>query len=235
MGLLWHEDELGSHRLKLDYLTHEETDNSGVFVGFPDPGDDPWVAVEEGYEVQIDPFGAPDGDPLTRTGAVYGFQAADSHPEVVGEWNTMEIEVDDPVIRVWINGELVNEFESTDPGRDLSSGHVGLQNHGADDLVWFRDVQVTDLEDEAEAYTFDEVLDRIGELVEEGRLTSSEAGRLTRQLELAEHHVGVGRPAQAGRSLDRFRTAAQAVADESAREELADLADGLEHLTTPTG
>lgn len=146
MGLLWHEDELGSYRLKLDYLTHEETDNSGVFVGFPDPADDPWVAVNEGYEVQIDPFGAPAGDPLTRTGAVYTFRAADSHPEVVGEWNTMEIEVDDPVIRVTINGELVNEFESTDPARDLSSGRVGLQNHGGSDLVWFRDVQVADLD-----------------------------------------------------------------------------------------
>ncbi|WP_039831599.1 ThuA domain-containing protein [Nocardiopsis valliformis] len=234
MGLLWHEDELGSYRLKLDYLTHEETDNSGVFVGFPEPGDDPWVAVEEGYEIQIDPYGAPDGDPLTRTGAVYSFQAADSHPEVVGEWNTMEIEVDDPMIRVWINGELVNEFESTDPARDLSSGQVGLQNHGDNDLVWFRDVQVIDLEDEAETYTFAEVIERIEAMVEEGVLTVSEATRLTRHLELAEHHVGVDRPAQAGRSLDRFRTTAQSVADDSAREELAGLADGLEHLTTTT-
>lgn len=233
MGLLWHEDELGSYRMKLDYLTHEESDNSGVFVGFPDPGDDPWVAVNEGYEIQIDPYGAPDGDPLTQTGAVYTFQAASSHPEVVGEWNTMEIEVDDPMIRVWINGELVNEFESTDPARDLSAGRVGLQNHGANDLVWFRDVQVTDLEDETETFTFAEVHERVGELAEAGGLTASEATRLTRQLELAEHHVSVGRPAQAGRSLDRFRTTAETVADPDTREELGRLADGLEHLTAP--
>ncbi|WP_460776330.1 ThuA domain-containing protein [Nocardiopsis nanhaiensis] len=232
MGLLWHEEELDSFRLELDYLTHEETDNSGVFVGFPDPDDDPWVAVDEGYEVQIDPYGAPDGDPIAQTGAIYSFQAADSHPEDVGEWNTMEIEVEDPMIRVWINGELVNEFESTEPDRDLSSGHIGLQNHGDDDLVWFRDVQVTDLEDDTEPTTFGEVQERVDALTEEGGLTGSEERRLTPQLELGEHHTDVGRPAQADRSVDRFVAVVETVADDNAREELLDLADGLRTLST---
>ncbi|MBR8740968.1 ThuA domain-containing protein [Nocardiopsis sp. MG754419] len=232
MGLLWHETELDEYRLKLDYLTHEESDNSGVFVGFPDPEDDPWVAVEQGYEIQIDPYGAPEGDPINRTGAIYEFQAATSHPEVVGEWNTMEIEVVDPVIRVWINDTLVNEFTSTDPARDLSSGFVGLQNHGDADTVWFRDVQVTDEVTEPEPVTFAEVAERIDELAAEGALTHSEARRLTARLELAEHHVGAGRPAQAGNSLDRFVAVAETVSDESAGEELLGLAARLRHLTT---
>ncbi|SIO84791.1 ThuA domain-containing protein [Nocardiopsis sp. JB363] len=231
MGLLWHETELDSYRLKVDYLTHEETDNSGVFVGFPEPGDDPWVAVDEGYEIQIDPYGAPSGDPINRTGAVYEFQAATSHPEVVGEWNTMEIEVDDPHIRIRINGELVNEFENTDSDRDLSAGHVGLQNHGDADTVWFRDVQVTDEVTEPEPVTFAEVTERIDALSEEGALTPSEARRLTTRLELAEHNVDVGRPTQAGDSLDRFVEVAETVTDESTREELLDLAEGLRSLT----
>ncbi|WP_378626227.1 ThuA domain-containing protein [Nocardiopsis alba] len=230
MGLLHHETELGSYRLKLDYLTPEESDNSGVFVGFPDPGDDPWVAVDQGYEIQIDPFGAPAGDPLTRTGAVYGFQEASSHPEVVGEWNTMEIEVDDPMIRVSVNGELVNEFESTDPDRDLSSGFIGLQNHGDADTVLFRDVQVMDLEDEVEPITFTEVSERIDALADEGSLTHSEARRLAPQLRLIEHHLDTGRPAQAERSLERFVAVVESVVDDDAREELTDLATRLRAL-----
>lgn len=229
MGLLWHETELESYRLKLDFLAAEETDNSGVFVGFPEPGDDPWIAVDEGYEIQIDGYGAPDGDPIHQTGAVYDFQAADSHPARVGEWNEMEIEVADPMIRVWINGELVNEFESTDPARDLSSGHIGLQNHGDADRVLFRDVRVQEL-DAVEPVTFAEVQERVDALEADGALTVSEARRLTPQLELAEHHLNVGRTGQATLALDRFVGVAEAVADEAAREELLELADRLRPL-----
>ncbi|WP_159942844.1 MULTISPECIES: ThuA domain-containing protein [unclassified Nocardiopsis] len=229
MGLLWHELEMESYRLKLDFLTPEESDNSGVFVGFPDPGNDPWAAVGEGYEIQIDPYGAPAGDPVHQTGAVYGFRAADSHPAEVGAWNEMEIEVDAPMIRVWINGELVNEFESTDPARDLSSGHVGLQNHGEADQVRFRDIRVQELET-AEPVTFAEVHERIDALEADGALTVSEARRLVPQLTLAEHHLNVGRPAQAGRALNRFVEVAEAVADDGAREELLELADRLRPL-----
>ena len=226
MGLLWHETELDAYRFKTDFFTPDEHDNSGVFVGSPDPGDDPWVAVDEGYEVQIDPYGAPDGEPVTRTGAIYQFQEADSHPTEIGDWNTMEIEVDDPMIRVWINGELVNEFESEDPARDLSSGHVGLQNHGDEDEVLFRNVQVMDLAEEDPA-TFQEVIERIDELEEEGSLTASEVRRLEPQLELAERHVDAARPAQAERALERFRTVAEQVAAQEAGEELIELADRL--------
>jgi hypothetical protein len=170
-----------------------------VFVGFPDPGDDPWVAVNEGYEVQIDPFGAPSGDPLAQTGAIYGFQAASAHPAVVGEWNTLEIEVDDPVIRVWVNGEQVNGFESTDPARDLSSGYVGLQNHGDTDRVLLRDVRVRDLEpvDPVEPISFTGAREAIADLAGEGLLSLSEERRLLPQVELAEHNHGVGRADQA--------------------------------------
>lgn len=229
MGLLWHEAQMESYRMKLDFLTPEESDNSGVFVGFTDPGDDPWTAVDGGYEIQIDPYGAPDGDPVHQTGAVYGFQAADSHPAQVGAWNEMEIEVDAPMIRVWVNGDLVNEFESTDPARDLSSGHVGLQNHGDADRVLFRDVQVQELE-AAEPVAFSEVHERVDALESEGALTRSEARRLIPQLDLAEHHLDAGRPAQAERALDRFVGVAEAVADEGPREELLELAEGLRSL-----
>ena len=47
-------------------------DNSGVFIGgWPDPGNDPFVAVNQGYEIQID--ATDDAD--STTGAIYNFQA----------------------------------------------------------------------------------------------------------------------------------------------------------------
>lgn len=145
MGLLWFPEEFGSYRLSLDWKVTGD-DNSGVFVGFPDPGDDPWVAVTEGYEIQIDATDAPD----RTTGAVYGFQGADEEARDAalnppGEWNTYVIEVDAPTITVTLNGVVVNEFHSTNPDRDLSSGHIGLQNHGDTDEVYFRDVRVAEL------------------------------------------------------------------------------------------
>ena len=119
-------------------------DNSGVFIGgWPDPGNDPFVAVNQGYEVQID--ATDDAD--SQTGAIYNVQAPnaaarDQALNPPGQWNTYEITVDAPKVYVRLNGWLVNEFTSTDPARDLTHGRIGLQNHGTGDEVYFRDVQV---------------------------------------------------------------------------------------------
>ncbi|MGH3679478.1 MAG: family 16 glycoside hydrolase [Natronosporangium sp.] len=147
LGMLWHEEEFESYRLHVDFKAVKKEDNSGVFFGFPDPGDDPFVGVNEGYEIQIDDTGgfkhAPDS---SKTGAVYTFQAPTSFPTKAGKWNTMEIEVDDPMVRVWINDVLVNEYENpADSGRDLSSGYVGIQNNRVSDNVFFRDIWIQEL------------------------------------------------------------------------------------------
>jgi len=145
MGLLWHSTELNEYSLKLDWKLKKD-DNGGVFVGFPDPGNDPWVAVDQGYEIQIDATDEAD----RTTGAVYTFQGAD--PEAVeralkpvGSWNSYEIRVEGQTIKVVLNGELVNDFVSTDPARDLAQGFIGLQNHGQGEAVSYRDVRVKDL------------------------------------------------------------------------------------------
>jgi cytochrome c len=144
LGMLWY-DELfdGPHTIKLEWMMPGD-DNSGVFVGgWPDPGNDPFVAVNQGYEVQID--ATDDAD--STTGAIYNFQAPnatarDQALNPPGQWNTYEITVDAPKVYVRLNGWLVNEFTSTDPARDLTKGRVGIQNHGTGDEVYFRDVQV---------------------------------------------------------------------------------------------
>ncbi|MCM3661119.1 DUF1080 domain-containing protein [Georgenia satyanarayanai] len=145
MGLLWHQDELGEYSLKLDWKLVKD-DNGGVFVGFPDPGNDPWVAVDQGYEIQID---ATDEDDRT-TGAIYTFQGADLEARdaalnPVGSWNSYDIRVQGDNIKVYLNDVLVNDFTSTDPARDLSSGFIGIQNHGGGETVFYRNIQVKDL------------------------------------------------------------------------------------------
>lgn len=145
MGLFWYEaEELASYSLKFDWRMAGD-DNSGVFVGFP-ASDDPWSAVNNGYEVQIDATDAPD----RTTGAVYGFQSADLKARDAalnppGEWNTFEVRVEGERLRVWLNGELINDFTNTDPARSLADGHIGLQNHGDSDEVSFRNIRLKEL------------------------------------------------------------------------------------------
>ncbi|MFE9334721.1 ThuA domain-containing protein [Streptomyces sp. NPDC006925] len=148
MGLLWYAARsYGSYSLKLDWrmASADGDDNSGVFVGFP-ASDDPWSAVDRGYEIQIDATDATDADDRT-TGAVYGFQSADLAARDAalnppGEWNTYEIRVEGERLRVHLNGVLINDFTNTDPARSLTDGYVGLQNHGEGDEVAFRDVRI---------------------------------------------------------------------------------------------
>ncbi|MEW2134204.1 ThuA domain-containing protein [Streptomyces sp. NPDC005435] len=145
MGLLWYAASgLTSYSLKLDWKVTGDG-NSGVFVGFP-PSDDPWSAVDNGYEIQIDATDVPE----KTTGAVYGFQSADLAARdralnPPGEWNTYEIRVQGERLRVRLNGVPVNDFTNTDPARSLRDGHIGLQNHGEGDQVSFRDVRIKEL------------------------------------------------------------------------------------------
>ncbi len=145
LGLLWYDGEPfdSPMTLKVEWMIPGDA-NSGVFVGFPAVGNDPLVAVERGYEIQIDPTDSP----AATTGAIYSFQAADRarrdqalNPP--GEWNTYEITVDAPRLVVRLNGVVVNRFVSTSAARrGLGRGFVGLQNHSEADRVRFRSVQV---------------------------------------------------------------------------------------------
>ncbi|WP_253776248.1 ThuA domain-containing protein [Goodfellowiella coeruleoviolacea] len=145
MGLFRTTQEFHAYSLKLDWRLAGD-DNSGVFVGFPEPGDDPWVAVNQGYEIQIDATDAAD----RTTGSIYGFQGADQAARDAalrppGEWNTYEIVVSGQNIKVYLNDTLINDFTNTDPNRDLTQGFVGIQNHGDDDDVSFRNIRIKEL------------------------------------------------------------------------------------------
>ncbi|MEU1489051.1 ThuA domain-containing protein [Streptomyces sp. NPDC005776] len=145
LGLLRYQArEYTSYSLKLDWRQAGD-DNSGIFVGFP-ASDDPWSAVDNGYEIQIDATDTPD----RTTGSVYGFKSADLAARDTalnppGEWNTYEIRVEGERLQVFLNGRRINDFTNTDPVRSLQQGSIGLQNHGDGDDVSFRNVRIKEL------------------------------------------------------------------------------------------
>jgi type 1 glutamine amidotransferase len=145
LGMLWHSArELRSYSLKLDWRVAGD-DNSGVIVGFP-ATNDPNQALNQGYEVQIDATDTPD----RTTGAIYAVKAPDTAMRDAalnppGEWNTFELLVEGERLQVFLNGVKVNDFTNTDPARSLTSGHIGIQNHGTGDDVSFRNIRIKEL------------------------------------------------------------------------------------------
>ncbi|MEB3964828.1 ThuA domain-containing protein [Streptomyces kunmingensis] len=143
LGMYWYDGKefTGDYSLKLDWKASGD-DNSGIFVGFP-ASDDPWSAVDNGYEIQIDATDTPD----RTTGSVYGFQSADIPARDAalnppGEWNTYEIRVTGERLELFLNGRKINDFTNTDPARSLKQGHIGIQNHGDGDDVAFRNIRI---------------------------------------------------------------------------------------------
>ncbi|MEU9734298.1 ThuA domain-containing protein [Streptomyces sp. NPDC048002] len=143
LGMLWYaaKEFTGDYSLKLDWRAAGD-DNSGVFLGFP-ASDDPWSAVNNGYEIQIDATDAAD----RTTGSVYGFKSADLAARDAalnppGEWNTYELRVTGERLEIFLNGRRINDFTNTDPARSLRQGHIGIQNHGDGDEVAFRDIRI---------------------------------------------------------------------------------------------
>jgi hypothetical protein len=140
MGLLWHtKQKYHNFILKLEWRISDEGDNSGVFVRFPDPDDNPRIAVREGYEIQIDDKA---GDAIHQTGAIYDFAVPTkvaSNP--AGQWNTMEIQVINQFYTIIINGEKVTEFT----GNRQTEGYIGLQAHDDESKVSFRNIMIKEV------------------------------------------------------------------------------------------
>jgi hypothetical protein len=66
-------------------------------------------------------------------------QMTDNRVKPAGEWNTFEIRAEGPVLSLWVNGAVVNEFRQC----ELKKGYIGLEAEGYE--VWFRNVQVKEL------------------------------------------------------------------------------------------
>jgi len=144
MGLLWYYRKKYKNFVPyVDWKTQSKNDNSGIFVRFADPGDDPWIAVNTGYEIQIDDLGKPDGNPLHLSGSIYKFAGSTKlASKLVGDWNTFEIKVIDQKYSVTLNSEkVIPEFI----GNRLTEGFIGIQNHDIGSNVSFKNIKIAEL------------------------------------------------------------------------------------------
>lgn len=152
MGLLFYTGEkIGNATLRVVFKTASKNANSGVFIRLPEQPKDPWYAVHNGYEVQIDAG----GDDWHCTGSLYSLSKVTKRAQKpMGEWNTMDIVIRSQETIVYLNGEKVNDFfgfQSAPPRKEWyepvrgprpDSGYFGLQNHDSHSVVYFREISV---------------------------------------------------------------------------------------------
>lgn len=156
MGMLWYSgSDYANATFDIQFSLPDTNWNSGIFIRFPDPANDPRIAIDKGFECQIS------GDKADKlsTGAIYNIQAA-SHITLKkpGEWNNYQITTWNNKIIIVINGQLVNVFTAP-AGRGDTRGHIGLQNHDPQSKVHFRTVAVREWSDEL---SLDQILDQVG-------------------------------------------------------------------------
>ena len=143
MGLWWYAGRpFTNFMMRGEFLQEQEIADSGVFLRFPDPGNDPWVAVKKGQEMEI---GDPNPEkPTWRTGSMYPFHApvmANTKP--VGQWNSYEIVARGHDYSIRINGKVVNTW--TDTTQRTLSGFIGLQNYNDGKTVRHRNLRVKEV------------------------------------------------------------------------------------------
>lgn len=151
-GYLWTKERFGDFVLSLEFKT---TGNSGIFIRTAKPSD----PVQTGIEIQVDNPSAKPGK--HSLGSFYDLVAPKSNPAKKGEWVKMVITAKDNILKVEMNGEVINEMDLnrwTEAGKnpdgtknkyrtalkDFSrEGHIGFQDHGAP--VQYRHIRIRPL------------------------------------------------------------------------------------------
>lgn len=104
-----------------------------TFGGEADPARTP---SHIGYEIQISNAHS-DSYP---TGSVYLFQKAKEGAMALDDWNALDIESRNNMIRVKLNGQVVAEHPG-DPKRS-KTGPIGLQLHDRESIVMLRNITI---------------------------------------------------------------------------------------------
>ena len=160
MGLLyWTGEKFENCTIRVVFRMRDENSNSGVFIRIPIEPREAVMPVYYGYEVQIDNKPELWGeDEYHYTGMLYSLTKPLAKLGRPGpEWNTMEITLDGSRTIVFLNGVKVSEYKEGDPvperifdcepfrGPRPDSGYMGVQNHGDEDIVFFKEIAVKPL------------------------------------------------------------------------------------------
>ncbi len=143
---LYTNKEFGEFDLHLEWWTRLGG-NSGVSLrdttraihSFGAQADPQHTPSHVGYEIQIS-NGYKDKYP---TGSLYLFEAAKTGAQIDNDWNAMDIESRNNMIRVKLNGQLVMENPG-DPKRS-KTGPIGLQLHDGTSIVMFRNIRIKEI------------------------------------------------------------------------------------------
>ena len=156
MGMIYYPAEkFGDVVIRAVYTVKDNDSNSGVFIRIPEKSADPWVAVNKGYEVQIDNGVRHVGGEYHGSGVLYSLTKAQSHPQKQpGEWNELEITLEGPRTIVVLNGQKVTDYREGDAvpakTRDFEpergprplAGYIGIQNHDSLSTAYFKEISV---------------------------------------------------------------------------------------------
>jgi len=149
-GLYWYiKEQFTNFILSLDWRISRREENSGVYIRIPPPNVQNALqeADAKGHEIQIDQRGFDsvtntEGHPLKVTGAIYDLQAPSASTQVqIGAWNNYVIEANGPRIRVTLNGQPVNDYQSL----RQQTGYIALQAHDFLSRTQFRNLQIKKL------------------------------------------------------------------------------------------
>ena len=156
-GHLVSNEEFSNYRLVVEYRFADSAGNCGVLVHASTPRA-LYKMFPQSLEVQMESGNAgdfwciledievPDMEkrrgPKAEWGAGEGkkrriLNLTDGSENPLGEWNQMVIECRNATIKVWVNGQLVNEGTNC----TASKGHIALQAEGTE--VEFRKVELT--------------------------------------------------------------------------------------------
>jgi hypothetical protein len=143
--------KFGDFILILEYK-YPPKGNSGVFFRIGDPKN----PVKTGIECQIlDSFGKPDNQMghHDHGGIIRTVGPKKNMSKNPGQWNRMKIQCQGHHLKVHLNGvEIINHWlDSKGEGKLTGvtdrpiTGHIGLQNHGEPNNLYFRNIHIREL------------------------------------------------------------------------------------------
>jgi hypothetical protein len=149
--------------LKLNWKVTKGTNSGIMFLVHEDPSKY-GSTYETGPEMQVlDNDGNPDGRNFKhRAGDLYDLIPCHQQTvKAVGEWNAVEIRLKNGHLKFTLNGVVVVETKMWTPEWDtlvanskfasmpgfatFHKGHISLQDHGGDEDVWYKDIQIKEL------------------------------------------------------------------------------------------
>jgi hypothetical protein len=127
-----------------------------------------WTQVYCGHEIQINETltggGPQPSSDAIKTGSVYGFRNLNAQQAKTfqrlekGVWHEFEIRTIGQQYTILVDGEMINQFDNSIPkiasrngdpptmARQLAQGYLGLQTHGGNDRISYREIQVKEIQ-----------------------------------------------------------------------------------------